>query len=572
MPPRTPGTAPPCPIRLGHRPTTATPHRWTAATGLGGGPPGRSWPDQAIEEYSIARSVNSLSCHTQYRWAYEVPGFTGLIQDASGRVIGCVSFHGQNNPLNVGLQVGQLNSAGIPRPPVPRAHWLVMEVENPAYGTSNPINGRWLHAEFSVDVMEVAVGSGGEVWYTVTKYPYPNGHEIKQQRFVIYPRRFTLANGQPAWGAYVPGNTALEWKRCSGPEKRRPGDETLPCGTTKFVIPQQVVGGELWLNPNSYPDVPHNALGDRLVPDDQRWVRCPELQSAIPPPVYRAGVASIHSWVITPPSRVLPVLPAGCDYDPITADVAKSPFAGYIGSPGGQPDDQASPIPPTATFSPTATDTPEPTIEPTVIGTPEPTIAPTDTPTPEPTATPTATLVAPVVLSSAHARYFANDHLDGVAVLERPEPALDFNWGAGSPDPTVPVDDWSAVFTTEWSGSIDALLIRSDDGVQVFVDDILVVERWQSGVYSTERFPVFVPDGDHTIRVTYNERGGDARLRVAVERGPAEDATPTATPNPPTATVVPVEATETPHATSEPPGASATPTEALSAPPPEEAP
>jgi hypothetical protein len=189
--------------------------------------------------------------------------------------------------------------------------------------------------------------------------------------------------------------------------------------------------------------------------------------------------------------------------------VAQPPFAGYIGSPGGQPDDQSSPVPPTATAAPT--ETPAPTTEPTV----EPTPTVTETPAPTPTETPMP--VEPVVLTNLHARYWANDHLDGLPAVERPEPVLDLNWGAGSPDPTLPDDGWSAVYTTEWTGPISAFVVRSDDGFQVYVDDQLIVERWQSAAYSTERFLTSIPAGDHTIRVTYNERTGDARLRVAVQ-------------------------------------------------------
>ena len=76
-------------------------------------------------------------------------------------------------------------------------------------------------------------------------------------------------------------------------------------------------------------------------------------------------------------------------------------------------------------------------------------------------------------------------YLDGPPTYVRNDPAIDFNWGTGSPAPGIPNTNYSV----RWTRTLDfesgdyRLYARSDDGIRVFVDDSLVIDAWydQSG-------------------------------------------------------------------------------------------
>jgi hypothetical protein len=97
------------------------------------------------------------------------------------------------------------------------------------------------------------------------------------------------------------------------------------------------------------------------------------------------------------------------------------------------------------------------------------------------------------------------------------ESALSHYWSLGSPVPGVISDDnWSA----RWTGTYffergDYLFwARADDGVRLWIDDILVLDAWKDGAGYVEEFFNQVGTGNHTITVEYYERGGLARLEV----------------------------------------------------------
>jgi hypothetical protein len=66
-------------------------------------------------------------------------------------------------------------------------------------------------------------------------------------------------------------------------------------------------------------------------------------------------------------------------------------------------------------------------------------------------------------------------------ILNRIDPEINFDWGEGSPDPSVNVDD----FTCRWTGQVEAPFSEdyifypaTDDGVHLWVDGQLVVDEW----------------------------------------------------------------------------------------------
>ncbi len=119
------------------------------------------------------------------------------------------------------------------------------------------------------------------------------------------------------------------------------------------------------------------------------------------------------------------------------------------------------------------------------------------------------------------ANYYNNPDLAGNPLLVRREPSasypLDLDWGNGSPAPGVINDDnWS----TRWRGRFFfeagdfTFKARSDDGVRVYIDSILVLDAWQDGYKETTNQFNTIGRGEHEITVEYYERGGSANNRV----------------------------------------------------------
>ncbi|GAB7036239.1 MULTISPECIES: PA14 domain-containing protein [Catenuloplanes] len=110
--------------------------------------------------------------------------------------------------------------------------------------------------------------------------------------------------------------------------------------------------------------------------------------------------------------------------------------------------------------------------------------------------------------------------------LARAEPAVDADWGGGSPDPAITPDGFVARWTR--TDTLPAGVYRfsgaSDDGIRVFVDGVPVVDRWvnQNATFSADRA---LAAGPHEIRVEYYEDGGGALARFGYRRvadaGPA---------------------------------------------------
>lgn len=147
--------------------------------------------------------------------------------------------------------------------------------------------------------------------------------------------------------------------------------------------------------------------------------------------------------------------------------------------------------------------------------------------------------------------YWSNRNLSGSPVLIRNDRQIDFNWGSGSPDSDIPVND----FSVRWSRQVDfpngryRFYAQADDGIRIYVDGQLVLNEWHSNdgseTYTAERDI----NGSYLLVVEYYEGSGQASVKAGWERvyptsTPTGTPTPTRTPTP-TGTLSP-----TPTATS----------------------
>lgn len=114
--------------------------------------------------------------------------------------------------------------------------------------------------------------------------------------------------------------------------------------------------------------------------------------------------------------------------------------------------------------------------------------------------------------------YYDNRDLAGNP-LTRTDSRVDFNWAEGSPDPAIPADFFSArwLTTVNMLGGTLHLRVGADDGIRVYFDDQLVIDKWQTtpgGFTIYEKDVPGVTAGDHRLRVDYFEYDAFAGVLV----------------------------------------------------------
>jgi hypothetical protein len=110
-------------------------------------------------------------------------------------------------------------------------------------------------------------------------------------------------------------------------------------------------------------------------------------------------------------------------------------------------------------------------------------------------------------------QYFADQTLTNL-VLTRTDATVNFNWGSGSPDPSVPVDHFSA----RWTGQVQAqysetytFYTESDDGVRLWVNGQLLVDNWTDHAPTENSGTIALVGGQkYDIKMEYYENGGGA--------------------------------------------------------------
>ncbi len=113
--------------------------------------------------------------------------------------------------------------------------------------------------------------------------------------------------------------------------------------------------------------------------------------------------------------------------------------------------------------------------------------------------------------------YFDNTTLSGAPRLVRDDGAIDFDWGSGSPDPSLPADNFSVRWTRTlgFNAGTYRFFTSTDDGVRVWVDGNLVVDAWiDQSMSQTRTGDIYLASGQHKIVVEYYEHGVTAGAHV----------------------------------------------------------
>ncbi len=132
---------------------------------------------------------------------------------------------------------------------------------------------------------------------------------------------------------------------------------------------------------------------------------------------------------------------------------------------------------------------------------------------------PKSVVISPLFFEGGlHGEYFNTMTLEGNPVLVRTDPAVDFNWGAGSPAPGVSKDN----FSIRWTGKIVPdttadyeFTVTGDDGFRLYINDRLMIDDWsgRSGTVQSEK--IHMNRGDkYDVKLEYYENSGDASITL----------------------------------------------------------
>ena len=141
--------------------------------------------------------------------------------------------------------------------------------------------------------------------------------------------------------------------------------------------------------------------------------------------------------------------------------------------------------------------------------------SPTPTPTPPPAGGSTSSCPAPAT-NAFTGCYYSGENLDAF-LLSRTDPAINFNWGDGSPDSKVPVDQFSAKWTGNFSfaGGAYTFTMVGDDGIALYIDGQLVINQWHDQASISYSATKTLSPGTHNITMNYYEAYGGAVAKLS---------------------------------------------------------
>jgi hypothetical protein len=127
--------------------------------------------------------------------------------------------------------------------------------------------------------------------------------------------------------------------------------------------------------------------------------------------------------------------------------------------------------------------------------------------------------INPELFPDYRAEYYNNKNLQGNPDLVRNDPMIDFNWKSGSPDSEINKDLFSVRWTKHeyFSSGKYKFTTVSDDGVRLWVDGILILERWNDHSAKTDTGFITLDSGNHEIVMEYYENRGQARANLSWE-------------------------------------------------------
>lgn len=144
---------------------------------------------------------------------------------------------------------------------------------------------------------------------------------------------------------------------------------------------------------------------------------------------------------------------------------------------------------------------------------------------------PATPVTTPVTTGSWTGEYFPNVNLTGSASAIVSEASPTHNWAAISPFPSMSADN----FSVRWSstqyldGSTYQVSVSADDGIRVYVDNVITIDQWHDASAQTYTALLNLAAGNHTFRVEYYEASGLAFVNFQLAKVTAQQQQPGAT-------------------------------------------
>jgi uncharacterized protein YraI len=126
--------------------------------------------------------------------------------------------------------------------------------------------------------------------------------------------------------------------------------------------------------------------------------------------------------------------------------------------------------------------------------------------------------------------FYNNAQLIDPPVYQASFGEINFDWGNGSPNSAVNVDDFSARFGADvgFEAGTYRFSITVDDGVQLLIDNNAVINTYNSPrPGDTQTVDVTLTEGSHHLQVDYREISGNAVLKMSWVNVNAIPTTPT---------------------------------------------
>jgi hypothetical protein len=115
------------------------------------------------------------------------------------------------------------------------------------------------------------------------------------------------------------------------------------------------------------------------------------------------------------------------------------------------------------------------------------------------------------------AAYWNNISLSGDPAREETVDKINFDWGYGSPHPTVATEGFSARWRRylDLPADIYRFTATTDDGMRVYVDGRLIIDQWRNQPAQTYVADVSLTAGHHLVMVEYYEMTGAAVAKLS---------------------------------------------------------
>lgn len=124
--------------------------------------------------------------------------------------------------------------------------------------------------------------------------------------------------------------------------------------------------------------------------------------------------------------------------------------------------------------------------------------------------------------SQWYAQYYNNMTVSG-ASTDRCDAAIDYDWGSGGPTGVgVGTDNFSVRWTSRrfFSAGEYQFASTTDDGVRVYVDGTLIIDKWILQGPTTWYGTAALSEGLHTVVMEFYENGGGAVAKLRVDPVP----------------------------------------------------